>query len=51
MAGVSKVYKAGGAQGVAAVAHGTQTVPKVSKIIGPGSPWVGCAKRMLSLDT
>jgi len=48
MAGVSKVFKAGGAQGIAAVAHGTQTVPKCSKVVGPGSPWVGAAKRLLS---
>lgn len=53
MAGVDKVFKAGGAQGVAAVAYGTQTVPKVAKIIGPGSPWVGAAKRMVAhlIDT
>ena len=48
MAGVTKVFKAGGAQGIAAVAYGTQTVPKVSKIVGPGSPWVAAAKRMVS---
>jgi histidinol dehydrogenase len=48
MAGVDKVFKAGGAQGVAAVAYGTATVPKYAKIIGPGSPWVACAKRMVS---
>jgi histidinol dehydrogenase len=53
MAGVSKVFKAGGAQGIAAVAYGTKTVPKVSKVVGPGSPWVAAAKRLLShlLDT
>jgi histidinol dehydrogenase len=48
MAGVSRVYKAGGAQAIAAAAYGTQTVPKVSKIIGPGSPWVAAAKRLVS---
>ena len=48
MAGVTKVFKAGGAQGIAAVAYGTTTVPKVSKIVGPGSPWVAAAKRMVS---
>ncbi len=48
MAGVSKVYKAGGAQGIAAVAYGTNTIPKVSKIVGPGSPWVAAAKRLVS---
>jgi histidinol dehydrogenase len=53
MAGVDKVYKAGGAQGVAAVAYGTETIPKVSKIIGPGSPWVAAAKRLVAhlIDT
>jgi histidinol dehydrogenase len=48
MAGVEKVYKAGGAQGVAAVAYGTQTIPRVAKIIGPGSLWVAAAKRLVS---
>jgi len=53
MAGVDKVFKAGGAQGIAAVAYGTETVPKVAKVIGPGSPWVAVAKRMVShvIDT
>ncbi len=51
--GVSKVYKAGGAQGIAAVAYGTQTISKATKVVGPGSPWVGAAKRLLShiIDT
>ena len=48
MAGVDKVYKAGGSQGIAAVAYGTETVPKVAKVIGPGSPWVAAAKRLVS---
>ncbi len=48
MAGVSKVFKAGGAQGIAAVAYGTATVPQCSKVVGPGSPWVGAAKRLVS---
>jgi histidinol dehydrogenase len=47
-AGVKEVYKCGGAQGVAAVAFGTETVPKCLKIVGPGSPWVLAAKRLLS---
>lgn len=53
MAGVNKLFKAGGAQGIAAVAYGTETVPKVAKVIGPGSPWVAAAKRMVShiIDT
>lgn len=53
MAGVDRVFKAGGAQGIAAVAYGTKTVPKIAKVIGPGSPWVAVAKRMVShvIDT
>ncbi|WP_158803596.1 MULTISPECIES: histidinol dehydrogenase [unclassified Acidisoma] len=46
--GVTEVYKCGGAQGVSAVAFGTETVPKCLKIVGPGSPWVVAAKRLLS---
>lgn len=48
LAGVGKVYKAGGAQGIAAVAFGTQTISPVRKIVGPGSPWVAAAKRIVS---
>ena len=48
LAGIEEVYKCGGAQGVAAVAHGTETVPRCLKIVGPGSPWVGAAKRVLA---
>jgi histidinol dehydrogenase len=53
MAGVERVFKAGGAQGIAAVAYGTETIPKVAKVIGPGSPWVAAAKRQVShlIDT
>jgi histidinol dehydrogenase len=47
-AGVSKVYKAGGAQGIAAVAFGTHTISPVKKIVGPGSPWVAAAKRLVA---
>lgn len=46
--GVTEVYKCGGAQAVAAVAYGTETVPKCLKIVGPGSPWVVAAKRLLA---
>lgn len=46
--GVSDIYKVGGIQGVAAVAYGTETIPKCSKIIGPGSSYVTAAKRVLS---
>lgn len=48
LAGVKDVYKCGGAQAVAAVAYGTETVPKMAKILGPGSPYVIAAKRLLA---
>ena len=48
LVGVKEVYKCGGAQAVAAVAFGTETVPKCLKIVGPGSPWVVAAKRLLA---
>ena len=48
--GIREVYKVGGAQAVAAAAYGTETVPKCSKIIGPGNPYVSAAKRLLARD-
>ncbi len=45
--GVDDVYVVGGMQAVAALAYGTETIPKVSKIIGPGSSYVSAAKRLL----
>jgi histidinol dehydrogenase len=48
LSGVCKVYKAGGAQGIAAVTYGTETISPVRKIVGPGSPWVGAAKRLVA---
>jgi histidinol dehydrogenase len=48
LAGVRKVYKAGGAQAIAAVTFGTQTISPVRKIVGPGSPWVAAAKRLVA---
>ena len=53
LAGVSTVYKCGGAQAVAAVAYGTETVRPALKIVGPGSPYVVASKRLLSdvIDT
>lgn len=48
LAGVSTVYKCGGAQAVAAAAYGTETIKPALKIVGPGSPWVVAAKRLLS---
>ncbi|MFN3870000.1 MAG: histidinol dehydrogenase [Aquificaceae bacterium] len=47
IAGVSRVYQIGGAQAVAALAYGTQTIPKVDKIVGPGNIYVALAKRLL----
>ncbi len=46
--GVRTVYKAGGAQAIAALAYGTETVPAVCKVSGPGNPYVSAAKRLLS---
>ncbi|MFN0265237.1 histidinol dehydrogenase [Tepidamorphus sp. 3E244] len=48
LSGITKVYKAGGAQAVAAAAYGTQSVPRCDKIVGPGSPWFMAAKRLLA---
>ena len=45
IAGVSKVFRIGGAQAVAAMAYGTQSVPKVDKIVGPGNIFVALAKK------
>jgi histidinol dehydrogenase len=47
IAGVDKVFTLGGAQAVAALAYGTQTIPKVDKIVGPGNVYVATAKRMV----
>ena len=49
-AGVSDIYKLGGAQAIAAMAYGTETVPKVSKLYGPGNAWVTSAKTQVSAD-
>jgi len=46
-AGVEEIYKVGGAQGVAAMAFGTETIPKVDKIVGPGNIYVATAKRIV----
>lgn len=53
LGGVEKVYRAGGAVGVAAAAFGTASIPRCAKIVGPGSPFVVAAKRLLSdrIDT
>ena len=48
-AGVSKIFKAGGVQAIGAMAYGTETVPKVFKIFGPGNQYVMAAKQQVSL--
>lgn len=45
LAGVDKIYQVGGAQGIAALAYGTETIPKVDKITGPGNIYVATAKK------
>jgi len=50
IAGVSEVYRVGGAQAIAAMAYGTETVPKVDKIVGPGNVFVTAAKLEVSKD-
>lgn len=45
IAGVDEIYKVGGAQGVGALAYGTETIPKVDKVVGPGNIYVAMAKR------
>ena len=47
IAGVSKIFKLGGAQAIAALAYGTESVPKVDKIVGPGNQYVAEAKRQV----
>ena len=50
MAGVNDIFKIGGAQAIAAMAYGSETVPKVQKIFGPGNAWVTCAKTLVSTE-
>ena len=50
LAGVSKIFKAGGVQAIAAMAYGTESVPKVYKIFGPGNQYVTAAKQLVSLS-
>lgn len=46
-AGVTAIFKAGGVQGIAALAYGTETIPRVDKIVGPGNIYVTVAKRLV----
>jgi histidinol dehydrogenase len=47
LARVDRVFEIGGAQAVGALAYGTQTIPRVDKIVGPGNAWVASAKRQV----
>jgi histidinol dehydrogenase len=50
MLGVREVYRIGGAQAIAALAYGTQSIPRVAKIVGPGNLYVTAAKKLVSFD-
>lgn len=50
IAGVSRVYKAGGVQAIGALAYGTETIPRVYKIFGPGNQYVMAAKQQVSVE-
>lgn len=50
LCGITKIYKIGGAQAIAAMAYGTQSVPKVDKIFGPGNAYVTAAKKIVSMS-
>ena len=49
VAGVSRIFKAGGVQAIASMAYGTESIPKVYKIFGPGNQYVTAAKQLVSL--
>src|SRR4051812_21357120 len=49
-AGVSRLFRIGGAHAIAAMAYGTETVPRVDKIVGPGNRWVAAAKALIASD-
>lgn len=50
LCGIDKIFKVGGAQAIASMAFGTQTIPSVSKIFGPGNAYVTAAKKLVSMD-
>lgn len=47
LANIDEIYKVGGAQGIAALAYGTQSIARVDKIVGPGNVYVACAKKLV----
>jgi histidinol dehydrogenase len=51
LVGINKIYKVGGAQAIAAMAYGTETIPAVYKIFGPGNQYVTCAKQLVSKNS
>jgi len=50
LVGVTQLYKIGGAQAIAAMAYGTETVPQVYKVFGPGNQYVTCAKQLINKE-
>ncbi|MBU7578214.1 MAG: histidinol dehydrogenase [Flavihumibacter sp.] len=50
LVGVTRIFKVGGAQAIAAMAYGTETIPQVFKIFGPGNQYVTCAKQLVQRD-
>jgi histidinol dehydrogenase len=50
LCGISTVFKVGGAQAIAALAYGTESIPRVDKIFGPGNTWVTAAKQLVAQD-
>jgi histidinol dehydrogenase len=50
LCGIRRIFKIGGAQAIGAMAYGTESIPKVWKIFGPGNAWVTAAKQIVSLD-
>jgi len=50
LCGVDRIFKIGGAQAIAALAYGTESIPRVDKIFGPGNSYVTCAKQIVSRD-
>lgn len=50
LVGINKIFKVGGVQAIAAMAYGTETIPRVNKIFGPGNQFVTCAKQLIQKD-
>jgi histidinol dehydrogenase len=50
LVGINRIFKTGGAQAIAAMAYGTETIPQVYKIFGPGNQYVTCAKQLVQKD-